>query len=387
MNIKHFIFSEKKSDRIKRHVLYCSCYWAYFTFFHIVATGVPATSYFRNIPYATLEAFALFLPQIFFTYALLSFVLPKYLLKNKYLLSFVWIVFFLMITSVFVYLMLSYVNQPIMEAVLPRKYMVYNLRTSAGNIFMGLVICGKGALTVSAGACSVKLVKYWHLKEKRNLELTKEKTEAQLQLLTAQVHPNFLFNTLNNIYSKAQTESPGSAKMIDELSHILRYVLYEGKRELVPLENELQMLIDYINLEKMRYDNKLDLYLSLPSKTEGVHMAPLLLLPFVENCFKHGTSKMLNNPWINLKIELRQTSFFMKLMNGKKDLQKTNARKGTGIENVRKRLDLLYKNKYDLKITEDDEVFVVNLAMELVKITPTAIAQMPPPTVLKKEYA
>jgi len=107
----------------------------------------------------------------------------------------------------------------------------------------------------------------------------------------------------------------------------------------------------------------------------------------VENCFKHGTSKMLNNPWINLKIELRQTSFFMKLMNGKKDLQKTNTRKGTGIENVRKRLDLLYKNKYDLKITEDDEVFVVNLVMELVQITPTAITQMPALTVLKKEYA
>jgi LytS/YehU family sensor histidine kinase len=274
-----------------------------------------------------------------------------------------------------------------MEAVLPGKYMVYNLRNSAGNFFMGLVICGKGALTVSAGACSIRLVKYWHLKEKRNLELIKEKTEAQLQLLTAQVHPNFLFNTLNNIHSNAQTESPGSAKMIVELSHILRYVLYEGKRELVPLENELQMLIDYINLEKMRYDNKLDLYLSLPSRTEGVHITPLLLLPFVENCFKHGTSKMLNNPWINLKIELRQTSFIMKLMNGKKDLQKTNTRKGTGIENVTKRLDLLYKNKYDLKITEDDEVFVVNLAMELVKIMPTAIAQMQPPTVLKKEYA
>src|SRR5262245_24671925 len=377
MNIKNFIFSEKKSDRIKRHVLYCSCYWAYFTFFHTVTTGVPSTSYFQNIPYATLEAFSLFLPQIFFTYSLLSFVLPKYLLKNKYLLSFVWIIFFLMLTSVFVYTMLAYVNEPIMEAVLPGKYMVYNLRNSAGNFFMGLVICGKGALTVSAGACSIRLVKYWHLKEKRNLELLKEKTEAQLQLLTAQVHPNFLFNTLNNIYSKAETESPGSAKMIVELSHILRYVLYEGKRELVPLENELQMLIDYINLEKMRYDDKLDLYLSLPSKTEGVHIAPLLLLPFVENCFKHGTSKMLNNPWINLKIELRQTSFFMKLMNGKKDLQKTNNRKGTGIENVRKRLDLLYKNKYDLKITEDDEVFVVNLAMELVQMTPIPIAKMP----------
>ena len=105
-------------------------------------------------------------------------------------------------------------------------------------------------------ACSIRLVKYWHLKEKRNLELLKEKTEAQLQLLTAQVHPHFLFNTLNNIYSKAQYESPGSAKMIMELSHILRYVLDEGKHELVPIENELQMLTDYIHLEKMRYDDK-----------------------------------------------------------------------------------------------------------------------------------
>jgi len=276
MNIKNFIFSEKRSDRLKRHILYCSCYWAHFTFLHNVYSGVPKISYFRNIPYATLEAFSLFLPQIFFTYALLSFVLPRYLLKNKYLLSFVWIVLLLMISSVLVYTMLSYVNEPIMEAVLSKKYIVYNPRPLAGNIFIALVISGKGTLAVSTAACSIRLVKYWHLKEKRNLELLKEKTEAQLQLLTAQVHPHFLFNTLNNIYSKAQAESPGSAKMIVELSHILRYVLYEGKHELVPLENELQMLIDYINLEKMRYDDKLDLHLSLPSKTEGVYIAPLL---------------------------------------------------------------------------------------------------------------
>ena len=92
MNIKNFIFSEKRSDRISRHLLYWGCYWAYFTFFHIVATGVPKTSQFRNIPYSTLEAFSLYLPQIFFTYALISFVLPKYLLKSRYIPSFLWII-------------------------------------------------------------------------------------------------------------------------------------------------------------------------------------------------------------------------------------------------------------------------------------------------------
>ncbi|HET6768853.1 MAG TPA: histidine kinase, partial [Chitinophagaceae bacterium] len=267
---------------------------------------------------------------------------------------------------------------PVMKAILPERYMVYDLRTASGNIFLALTICGKGTLVAAAGACSIRLVKYWHLKEKRNLELLKEKTEAQLELLRAQVHPHFLFNTLNNIYSKAQYESPGTAKMILELSHILRYVLDEGKRDLVPLENELQMLSDYINLEKMRYDDKLDLHLSLPSKAEGLYIAPLLLLPFIENCFKHGTSKMLNNPWINLRIELQGASLVMKVMNGKRPLKiLSNGRKGTGIDNIEKRLELLYKDKYQLQINEEEEVFVVNLQLELIKVMQTNITHEP----------
>jgi LytS/YehU family sensor histidine kinase len=245
-------------------------------------------------------------------------------------------------------------------------------------------MCFKGTLVAAAAACSVRLVKHWHLKEKRSIELLKEKTEAQLQLLKAQVHPHFLFNTLNNIYSKAQNESPGSARMIIELSHILRYVLDEGKHVSVPLEKELQMLTDYINLEKRRYDHELDLHLSLPSSTDDVYIAPLLLLPFVENCFKHGTSKMLHHPWINLKIELKATSLLMKLMNGKKSSQDTHdGVVGKGIENVKKRLELLYKDKYELQINEDDEVFIVNLTLELVMATDPMGADTPITTQLK----
>jgi hypothetical protein len=386
MNIKNFIFSEKKSDRIKRHLLYWSCYGAYFTFFHIAGSGVAKTSQFRNIPYSTLEAFSLYLPQVFFTYALISFVLPKYLLKSKYILSVLWITLFLLMEAVLNYIMLTWINTPVMEAIMPERYWVYDLRTTSGNIHLALVICGKATFVAAAGACSIRLVKHWHLKEKRNLELLKERTEAQLQLLRAQVHPHFLFNTLNNIYSKAQYESPGTAKMITELSHILRYVLEEGKRDMVPLENELQMLLDYINLEKMRYDDKLDLHLSLPSKNEGLYIAPLLLLPFVENCFKHGTSKMLNNPWINLRIELQGISLFMKVMNGKRPLQiLSNTRKGTGIDNIKKRLELLYKDKYHLQINVEEEVFVVNLRLELIKVIQATIVPEPIKTV--KAYA
>ena len=111
-------------------------------------------------------------------------------------------------------------------------------------------------------------------------------------------------------------------------------------------------------------------------KNENIYIAPLLLLPFIENCFKHGASKMLKNPWINLKIELKNISLFMKIMNGKKSSVKPgNGRKGTGIENVRKRLDLLYKDNYTLQVNEDEEVFVVNLTIQLVKIDPSVIPE------------
>ena len=370
---REFIFSEKKSDRIKRHLMFWFCFWLLNALSNAFSPSTTDKDFFRTIPNAALGAFQDMVPQVFLAYALTAFVLPRFLLKNRYFLSFFWLIFFVYATGFISFICAQYVF---------RGGIFFN-RTA--NIWLHMLNSSKGMLVAPAVLCSIKLFKYWHLKEKRNLELLKEKTEAQLQLLTAQVHPHFLFNTLNNIYSKAQSESPGGSKMIMELSHILRYVLEEGKHEKVPLENELRMLRDYINLEKMRYDDKLDLHLSLPSKITEVYIAPLLLLPFVENCFKHGASKMLNNPWINLKIELQGSFLVMKLMNGKRASSVTgNGRKGTGIQSVKKRLELLYKDKYDLKIDEDEDVFVVNLRLELVGAKSTKALHLSPHP--KKEY-
>ena len=364
---QNFIFSGKKSDRIKRHLLYWFCYWFYFTFLHAAHPGgKPEIQYFRNIPFATLEAFLLTIPQILFTYSLISFILPKYLLKGRYFLSVLLLIVFVIATAFINYCILIYVEPIVMETVLPEKFFVRDPRMNVNNFYLAITISFKGTLVAAAGACSIKLVKYWHLKEKRNLELLKEKTEAQLQLLTAQVHPHFLFNTLNNIYSQTQNESPKGSKMIMALSDLLRYILSEGNKATVPLNKELTMLNDYINLEKVRYGNKLDLHISMPQETGCLQITPLLLLPFVENCFKHGTSKFLIHPWINLKVELKEKTMIMKLMNGKDTHQmEALVKSGTGIMNVKKRLELLYKDKYELQITDEPEVFVVNLKLEL----------------------
>jgi len=311
------------------------------------------------------------LPQMALTYPMLYFVLPRFILHDKYLKAFLWTIVFILFTGVASLLIIEYVNPRVLAFILPERYLRYTQRPFTLNFVMGVMLALKGTPLSAAMAVGLKLLKHWYIKEKRNLQLLKENSEAQLQLLTAQVHPHFLFNTLNNIYSQVQTESPKGSKMIMGLSDLLRYILSEGSKTTVSLRKELMMLNEYINLEKVRYGNKLELHISIPQETGNLQIAPLLLLPFVENCFKHGTSKFLIHPWINLKIELKGNIMIMKLMNGKEIQQvEETVRSGTGVLNVKKRLALLYKDKYELQISDEQEIFVVNLKIELTEGKP-----------------
>src|SRR6185503_5878259 len=157
------------------------------------------------------------------------------------------------------------------------------IRESA-RVHLALLAGLRGAITIGGIAASFKLMKHWYVKEQRNLQLQKENTESQLQLLKAQVHPHFLFNTLNNIYANTQGIAPVASKLVMGLSDMLRYMLYECKEPFVPLAKELQLISDYVSLEKIRYGNRLEVHIDIPNDTDDLEIAPLLLLPFVENC-------------------------------------------------------------------------------------------------------
>jgi sensor histidine kinase YesM len=364
------IFSNEWKYRIRRHLLYWGVWYVFMALTHAVNPfGLPEVAYFKNPVFTFVEAFFVVVAQIPIVYLMLYFVLPHLILKRRYVLAFLAIFLLWIICGVLnVYLITDRIPEW-MSVILPAQYLANTQRLGSASFFMAVTATNKGAFAMAAMALMLKFIKYWYLKEQRNLQLQKENSDAQLQLLTAQVHPHFLFNTLNNIFSKTQTESPEGSKMIMGLSDMLRYILYEGSKPLVPLKKELMMITEYINLEKIRYGNKLDVHVLIPDKTEDIYIAPLLLLPFIENCFKHGASNMLQDPWINLTVEMKGTTLVMKLMNGKTALnQESNPKKGIGIDNVRQRLDLLYKDKYDLQIREDEEVFVVDLKVELVRI-------------------
>jgi LytS/YehU family sensor histidine kinase len=183
-------------------------------------------------------------------------------------------------------------------------------------------------------------------------------------MLKAQLHPHFLFNTLNNIYSHTQQVSATASGMIMDLSVLLRYILYECNKPLICLDRELNMISDYLRLEKARYSNDLDLSVSLPDDTGELCIAPLLLLPFVENAFKHGAGNMIEDPWISLAIQLEENRLVMQLINGFAS-GSTDLPGGIGIANVRKRLEMLYPDRHELQITNEEDIFIVNLKIAL----------------------
>lgn len=191
-----------------------------------------------------------------------------------------------------------------------------------------------------------------------------EKISADLQLLKAQVHPHFLFNTLNNIYSLSLKSSPKTPELILKLSSLLSYMLYDCKAEEVRLEKEIEMIKNYIDLEKERYGNEVEISWSAEGDTKSKFIAPLLILPFLENAFKHGVSEQIEKSWISVDISLKQNILKCKVANSKNE-RTSYSGYGTGIVNIKKRLDFIYPKSHELRLNDEDNFFVAALQVSL----------------------
>lgn len=300
--------------------------------------------------------------QFIFTYSLIYFSLPRFLLKGRLVAFFLSVSALLFGSIILFYFEFKY-SHPIILKLLgrpPRIYTHEELISCCSD--MVLFNCP----TVGGVALGIKLLKRWWLKQIEAMQLTTAIANAELQLLKAQVHPHFLFNTLNNLYWFIINASPKAPQMVKKLSDMLNYIIYECNQPLVPLEKELAMIQDYTALEKVRYGNLLDLGLDIRGDTKNKLIAPLLLIPFVENCFKHGASKMLSRPWVNLIIKLEDETLYF-LLNNSKPLEYSNInhKNGVGLSNVQKRLQLLYPASHQLTMTEEPEHFTVLLELKL----------------------
>jgi len=213
-----------------------------------------------------------------------------------------------------------------------------------------------------------KLLKLNLKQSKNNADLEAKILEAQLKLkeqelkyLKMQIHPHFLFNTLNTMYGLALKKAEQAPDMILKLSNLLDYLLYQTEKPLVSLSEEVAHIKDYITLEKMRFNNTLNVIMDVKLESENLTTAPMLLLPFIENSFKHGSIKNgVLQIYIEIKADLDVLHFRIKNSNS----NHASTQDGIGLANIKKRLELLYPNKHKLTIENNDDDFEVYLQLE-----------------------
>jgi two-component system, LytTR family, sensor kinase len=213
-----------------------------------------------------------------------------------------------------------------------------------------------------------KLNQFYLREEARNRQIVEQKLHAELELLKNQLHPHFLFNTLNNLYGMVLSQHPRAADVVVRLSNLLSYMLYESNGNSIALTKEVEQLSNYIELEKIRYGERLSLSFECSGVTEQHHVAPLLLIGFIENAFKHGAASNPEFAWIriNLLAKGQQLDFLIEnSCQASHNLKNEDfSKSGIGMANIQKRLELIYPGRHRLRI-EHGDTYLVQLQLNL----------------------
>ena len=378
MQWHEFVFSNQAGHRNRRHLACWLLWWAYLvvTIFFTPGNALPGNGLYYHQPglhqlgylsyslLITIKSFLLLLTHLFFCYATIYFLLPNYLSKKKYghLVTGVLMLCTLLVTvGYFLYsIVYPFVDKLFGLHIAKSKLIVYV------SIDAGLV----NAIKVTLVMAAITLLKRWWTKQKEKERLEKERISAQLQLLKAQIHPAFLFNTLNNITAQARLASPRAPEMLIKLSDLLSYMLYECDVEKVKLEKEIGMLREYMSLEKLRQGDRMEMTFQINGEVNKTEISPLILLPFIDNSLSYCNDKRLEQAWINIDIAIDGNNLSMKLINGMPaELPGDKKPDEDSLGNVKKRLQLLYPGRHDIKINAEQELLMVHLKLKLGEVT------------------
>jgi len=201
--------------------------------------------------------------------------------------------------------------------------------------------------------------------QRENDEKEKLQKEMELNYLKEQVNPHFLFNSLNSIYSLSRQQSPETPDLVMQLSELLRYQIESSKKETVLLKEELEFIENYLLLEEKRLSKRCTIEFLIDGEVSGLRIAPMLLIPFVENAVKHGAQSTNEQSTIDVSAAIKNTTLNFRVVNSKPPAVSSSKRNGLGLENVRRRLNLLYPNSHVLEIDDTKKVYRVNLSIDL----------------------
>lgn len=298
----------------------------------------------------------LLIPKLLFTYFILSITLNR-IIKEGFGRKWTWYSLFALLLTIVIYRgLLALVVNPL----------IYGWHDESASFFyaLGFPVALMDIGFVSGVAIAIKQIRQQLQRANKEQLLMKEKLETELKFLRNQTNPHFLFNTLNNIYALARKKSDDAPEAIMKLSKLLRFMLYDTAKPLITIGDELKLLKDYIDLESVRYNNKLTIDFLKEIDNEQELIAPLLLLPFVENAFKHGASESRFASFIHLDVKLCGGILKFSIKNTKENNEQECKSENIGLNNVKRQLELLY-DEYDIQVINEASLFIVLLTINL----------------------
>ena len=338
----------------KHHLIF----WAIYFVFNTIRWG----SYFADYSYSLKTNLIGFPIHIALSYFTIYFLMPRFVYRKKYLAFAVLLLaaLYIMLWAKFLltYYLVSTNVWPEGPEAIDGPILNYAIQTMMGELY------------VISFVTAIKITVDWLREHNKIHELEKRQMATELRFLRSQISPHFFFNTLNNIYFLTQSNPPKAGDVILKLSELMRYLLYATKKRKQSLRNEINCLQNYIELERIRFDERLEVNIGISGSLEKATIAPMLLVPLLENCFKHGASKHIGKIRIDMDIEVAEDTMYFKLTNtvppeSKKDQVPTRSG-GIGLSNVRKRLELGYDpDDYEFRISRTDDKFAVYLRLAI----------------------
>ena len=359
MNWYSFIFSEKKSHRLRRHLVFWLLWWIYFTvsFFHYEQSGLQKAEIEPwSFPFF-IKSILLLSIHVAACYYFITYLMPRYLFKLRYAVLVIQII----VLGLLILLSSYFIHKTVLPLI--NTALNYNSAIINHNIWWTSITSGLlSAPKVICAAAAIKLLKRWWLKQKEKERLEEEKLITDLQLLKAQMHPEFLFSSLDNICLMVQKKNSDIASMLLlKLADILSYILYECDNKLVPLEKEIKVIKDYLVLEKNRMANRLEIDIAVKGETGTKMITPLLLFSFIENSFSFMSNKKFETNWMNLEFQIETNEITMKLIHGKAVDTMVESSNENAIGRAMKQLDFYYPGNYELKTTIEPEIMMTYL--------------------------
>ncbi|SHF83157.1 Histidine kinase [Pedobacter caeni] len=293
-----------------------------------------------------------------FSYYLMQFPVNNLLIRKNAMVKVILQIVLALLLAIFFYRLANvYVISPLLK---PEKVVGISDIVNPSGLFIALLDIGY----ISGIAVALKLFRMQVLNLKTEQFLIKDKLETELKFLKNQINPHFLFNTLNNIYGLARKKSDQAPEVVLRLSKLLRFMLYESHRETISIAEEIRILEDYLELEKIRYDNRLKISFRKEIDDHHQMITPLILLPFIENAFKHGLNETTGESQIEIHITLKKGQLNFQTSNTQDYSGENIINEKIGLSNIRRQLELMYK-EFSLELENFPKTFNVSLKINL----------------------